>query len=123
MTDDAELIADLRGAPSGAIARALCLQAAARITELRDALEQDHQTLNALVSREIDLEAAEARATAAEAREAKLSAAVLAYDAAIRGCANEPERMASFCTAEGDDLDTLYLAMIQAASLQQVATP
>jgi hypothetical protein len=45
-----------------------------------------------------------------------LAASVLAYDAAIRSCANDPNKMASFCSAEGDDLDALYLAMVTAAS-------
>jgi hypothetical protein len=34
--------------------------------------------------------------------------AALAYDAAIRSCADEPGKMASFCTAEGSTLDMLY---------------
>lgn len=34
--------------------------------------------------------------------------AAAAYDDAIEMCGNSPERMASFCTAEGDDLDALY---------------
>ena len=34
--------------------------------------------------------------------------AALVYDDAIRKCAGDPDRMASFCTAEGDDLDSLY---------------
>lgn len=36
------------------------------------------------------------------------AAAAVAYDDAIRSCANDPDRMASFCTAAGDDLDSLY---------------
>lgn len=36
--------------------------------------------------------------------------AALAYDQAIRACANDPNRMSSFCTAEGNDLDALYFA-------------
>jgi hypothetical protein len=36
--------------------------------------------------------------------------AAVRYDEAIRACANDPKRMASFCTAEGDDLDALYEA-------------
>ena len=34
--------------------------------------------------------------------------AALAYDAAIAACANSPDKMASFCTVAGDDLDALY---------------
>jgi len=47
--------------------------------------------------------------------------AALRYDAAIETCADDPERMASFCTAEGDDLDALYLDWI-GKSRQVVAT-
>lgn len=36
------------------------------------------------------------------------------YDKAILSCANDPELMASFCTAEGGTLDTLYAAWISA---------
>ncbi len=39
----------------------------------------------------------------------------LKYDAAIKSCANEPEKMASFCTAQGDSLDSLYAAWITAS--------
>ena len=39
----------------------------------------------------------------------------IAYDAAIQSCANDPDRMSSFCTAEGDSLDALYAAWIDAA--------
>lgn len=31
------------------------------------------------------------------------------YDNAIRECNNSPEKMASFCTFQGDTLDTLYM--------------
>ena len=34
--------------------------------------------------------------------------AAIRYDAVIQTCANDPERMSSACTAEGDDLDGLY---------------
>ena len=44
-----------------------------------------------------------------------LADAVLAYDTAIHSCANDPEKMSSFCSAEGDDLDTLYFNMVNAA--------
>ena len=45
-----------------------------------------------------------------------LAAAVLAYDAAIRSCANDPEKMSSFCSAQGDDLDALYAKMLSVAN-------
>ena len=35
--------------------------------------------------------------------------AAIAYDRAIRACANDPDKMASFCTLQGETLDTLYL--------------
>lgn len=41
--------------------------------------------------------------------------AAVAYDDAIRLCANDPERMASFCSATGDDLDALYLRWMELA--------
>ncbi len=70
----------------------------------------------------IDLKAllAERGTLAAENRKLKeeletVVTAALAYDAAIISCANNPEKMATFCTAEGDNLDKLYLDFIQAA--------
>jgi hypothetical protein len=42
----------------------------------------------------------------------ELAEAVREYDEAIRSCANDPEKMASFCTAQGDDLDMLYFRMV-----------
>lgn len=50
-----------------------------------------------------------------------LAEAVLAYDAAIKSCADDPEKMASFCTAEGDDLDKLYFDMVNAAKAVMAA--
>ena len=38
--------------------------------------------------------------------------AALAYDRAIQACAGDPEKMSSFCTAQGDDLDALYFAWV-----------
>lgn len=43
------------------------------------------------------------------------AAAALRYDQAIRACAGNPARMSSFCTVEGDDLDTLYADWIDKA--------
>lgn len=62
------------------------------------------------------IKTAEVEAGLAEFREARATVEALIeaaeaasrYDDAIQSCANEPERMASFCTAEGDDLDFLY---------------
>lgn len=34
--------------------------------------------------------------------------AALKYDSLIEQCSNDPNKMSSACTAEGDDLDTLY---------------
>lgn len=39
----------------------------------------------------------------------------LAYDAAINVCANDPAKMASFCTARGSSLDNLYACWIASA--------
>lgn len=41
--------------------------------------------------------------------------AAVEYDAAINQCANDPSVMSSFCTAQGDTLDTLYFAWLVAA--------
>lgn len=53
------------------------------------------------------LERARTMAAAPQMLEACLAAVV--YDDAIRSCANDPEKMTEFGTAEGDDLDALYL--------------
>jgi len=34
--------------------------------------------------------------------------AAIAYDRAINSCADDPDKMASYCTAQSDTLDTLY---------------
>lgn len=44
-----------------------------------------------------------------------LSDAVFAYHDALASCANDPAAMASFCTAQGDTLDSLYERMIAEA--------
>jgi len=44
-----------------------------------------------------------------------LALAAVAYDKAIQACANSPDTMSSYCTAEGDDLDALYARFIDAA--------
>ncbi len=44
------------------------------------------------------------------AKEAMESAII--YDKAIRSCSNDPKKMASFCSAQGKDLDTLYNSWI-----------
>ena len=44
-----------------------------------------------------------------------LALAAVAYDKAIQACANSPDTMSSYCTAEGDDLDALYAQFIDAA--------
>lgn len=41
--------------------------------------------------------------------------AAIAYDAAIQSCADDPERMSSFCTAQGENLDLLYSKWIDSA--------
>lgn len=49
-----------------------------------------------------------------EAAEAVCKLAIL-YDDAIRACANDPKKMSSFCTAQGDNLDAIYLDWITKA--------
>jgi hypothetical protein len=44
-----------------------------------------------------------------------LSKAVLKYDKEIKNCANDPNKMSSHCTAEGEDLDYLYLDLLTKA--------
>lgn len=45
--------------------------------------------------------------------------AAINYDAAIKACANDPARMTSYQTGQGEDLDTLYARWIfQAQGLQ-----
>lgn len=39
--------------------------------------------------------------------------AAIAYNEALKSCANDPDKMSSFCTAEGDDLDLLYESWIR----------
>lgn len=41
--------------------------------------------------------------------------AAVQYDNAIRACANDPYQMSSYCTAQGENLDTLYLDWITKA--------
>ena len=41
--------------------------------------------------------------------------AAVEYDNAIRACADDPDKMSSHCTAEGDDLDTLYFRWLTAS--------
>jgi len=41
--------------------------------------------------------------------------AAIAYDAAIHSCANDPDKMTEFGTAQGDDLDLLYADWIDKA--------
>jgi len=45
----------------------------------------------------------------------KAAELAIVYDEAIQQCANDPEKMASFCTATGEDLDALYLDWVTAA--------
>jgi len=37
----------------------------------------------------------------------------IAYDKALQSCGNSPDKMSSFCTALGDDLDALYMDWIK----------
>ncbi|MDN2700181.1 hypothetical protein O0882_28110 [Janthinobacterium sp. SUN073] len=58
--------------------------------------------------------------------------AAIAYDKAIKACANSPQSMSSWCTAQGDSLDVLYADWVSksraalavaAAPVQPVAAP
>ncbi len=51
--------------------------------------------------------------------------AAIAYDNAIEACANSPQSMSSFCTAEGDSLDVLYADWVSKsrAALAVAAAP
>jgi hypothetical protein len=55
---------------------------------------------------EINLQRARLIAAALELLTA--AEAAIAYDEAIQSCDNSPEKMATFCTAQGDSLDRLY---------------
>ena len=58
---------------------------------------------------------AERRLIAAAPELLEAAKAAVAYDEAIRGCANDPDKMSSYCTAGGDDLDTLYFRWLTLA--------
>lgn len=45
----------------------------------------------------------------------ELARATVAYDEAIMACANDPALMATYCTAQGDDLDALYFEVMTRA--------
>jgi hypothetical protein len=45
----------------------------------------------------------------------KAAKAALEYDQAINACANDPDAMATYCTAQGENLDMLYSNWISAA--------
>ncbi len=53
-----------------------------------------------------------ARLSAAALDMQKACEAAQKYDEAIAACGNDPAKMASFCTAQGDTLDALYLDWI-----------
>lgn len=58
---------------------------------------------------------AEDTASETKDRVLALAKAVQDYDRAIESCGNDPEKMSSFCSAQGDDLDSLYFNMVRAA--------
>lgn len=51
----------------------------------------------------------------------KTATAFLAYAAALESCGNDPTQMASFCTAQGDTLDSLFAATLAAATEESEA--
>ena len=67
--------------------------------------------LTALLSMQTERDAERERRVGAE----KVVDAVLEYDRAIESSANDPKKMASFCTAQGEDLDTLYFRWLNGA--------
>jgi hypothetical protein len=44
-----------------------------------------------------------------KSRYRELAEAAIDYDLAIQACANDPAKMATYCTAQGDTLDSLYV--------------
>lgn len=46
---------------------------------------------------------------------AAIARAAVAYDEAIMSCAEDPDKMSTYCTAEGEDLDALYFALMTKA--------
>lgn len=44
-----------------------------------------------------------------------LALAVLRYHTAIQSCAGDPQKMVSYCTAQGESLDGLYWSMVKKA--------
>lgn len=55
------------------------------------------------------------QAAPAATSERSLADVVLAYEALIESCANDPKRMASARTAQGEDLDGLWAVMVSKA--------
>lgn len=53
--------------------------------------------------------AANARLIAAAPEMLEACVAAMRYDEAIRGCADDPDKMSTYCTAQGEDLDALYM--------------
>lgn len=43
--------------------------------------------------------------------------AAVKYDNAIYSCADDPDKMSSYCTAQGRDLDALYFDLLSKARL------
>ena len=79
---------------------------------------QEHSaSINMLTGEDLETNetAANARLIAAAPDGLEANLAVIAYDEAIQQCGNNPEKMASFCTARGDNLDILYSRMIDKA--------
>lgn len=56
----------------------------------------------------MDEDQANARLIAAAPELYAACEAAIAYDDAIAACGNDPRQMSSFCTAQGDTLDSLY---------------
>lgn len=67
------------------------------------------------MQREIERLSVRPEAPLNDARLSELAKRVIDYDNAIESCGNDPDKMSSLCTAQGDDLDTLYFMMVDAA--------
>ena len=62
-----------------------------------------------------EMQRANARLIAAAPDLLEAAKAAVEYDKAIRSCADDPDKMSSHCTADGDDLDTLYFRWMTAS--------
>ncbi len=83
-----------------------------------DIWSDGRQIADCLVSSDIPIEQQIANAILFSAAPELLEAsqAAIRYDKAIKECAGDPDIMASYCTAEDESLDTLYLDWMSKAN-------